>query len=188
MSTPVPTRVSADEFLEMPEAEGFELVDGELVEVPMGFISSLIGGELFGRLREHVRSAGLGIVAPQETGIQVWPDEPSLVRKPDALFIARGRMTGGLPQGWLTVVPDLVVEVVSPNDRAEYLERKLNDYRRAGVPLIWVLFPDTRTAHVISHDGPAIQLGPDGVLDGEDVVPGFRCSLADLYDAAAAVE
>ena len=182
MTTPVPTRISAEEFLYLPEGEGHELVDGELVEVGMGFDSSWIGGELHRRMANFVLERGLGITAPQETGIQVWPDRPNLVRKPDAMFIRAGRMPAPRPQGWLRVVPDLVVEVISPNERAEVIEQKLIEYRRASVPLVWVLYPSSRTAHVFRADRSYTELGPEDVLDGEDILPGFRCPLAELFD------
>ncbi len=76
-SAPVSTRVTADEFLEMPESAGHELVDGEIVEVPMGFDSSWMGGRLFARATAFVEDHRLGLVAPQETGIQVWADDPN---------------------------------------------------------------------------------------------------------------
>ena len=174
-------RITAEEFLCMPESGDHELVNGELVEVPMGFDSSWMGGELYGLARNFVRDNALGIVAPQETGIQVWPDDPTRVRKPDLLFIKKGRLPRGpLPSGWLTVVPDLVVEVVSSNDRVANLHRKIQDYRRAGVPLIWVIFPDPLKAQIYRGTGPVDELGPDDSLDGEDVIPGFRCPLSAL--------
>ena len=168
----------------MPESEGHELVDGELVEVGMGSESSWIAGELLGLIRDFIREHRAGRVFPQETGMQVWPDRPNLVRKPDMMFVRRGRIGGGSPRGWLGVVPDLVVEVVSPGDRASELEQKLREYRDAGVPLIWILFPDTENARIYRADGSYAELNADGWLDGEDVLPGFSCSLRTLFDEA----
>ena len=143
VSAAVHSRLTAEEFLEMPESADHELVDGEIVEVPTGFDSSWISGRLFARATTFVEDHGLGLVAPQETGIQVWADDPDRVRKPDFLFLKTGRLPRGrLPAGWLSVVPDCVAEVVSANDRASELERKMGDYRRAGVPLIWVIHPE----------------------------------------------
>ena len=78
------------------------------------------------------------------------------------------------PKGWIRIPPDLAVEVVSPNDSAEELEEKLDDYRTAGVPLIWVIYPELRKVKIFRLDGPAGELREDGVLSGEDVIPGFR--------------
>lgn len=185
MTAPAPARpVTAEEFLHMPENEGAELVDGQIVAVPMGSISSWIGGFLFARVFQFVDSSLAGWVFPQETGMAIWPNRPGHVRKPDLVFIRKGRLPGGKPPaGWLTVVPDLVVEVVSPGDEIEAFEQKLDEYREAGIPLIWVIYPGTRRAHVLGAGRPRTEIAPDGSLDGEDVLPGFSCSLAELFAA-----
>jgi Uma2 family endonuclease len=176
-------KITADEFLEMDESEGFELVDGELEEVPMGGESSWLGGQIFRRMDEFVSAANLGLVFPQETGFAIWPDDPYLVRKPDAAFVPRTKLpAGGIARGWIPSVPDLVVEVVSPRENAGLLQRKILDYRRAGIPMIWVIYPDGPSAVVWSGDGVSIVPG-DGVLDAGSVIPGFRLSLAELFAA-----
>ena len=177
--------ITADEFLHMKEQEGAELVDGRIVEVPMGGMSSWLGGELLFLIRSYLASNPMGWVFPQETGIAIWPDRPRHVRKPDLAFVRRGRLPGGQPQhGWTTVVPDLAVEVISPGDEAEDLEQKLREYREAGIPLIWVIYPISRSAHILGANRPRVELGPDGVLDGEDILPGFKLPLSELFAAA----
>jgi Uma2 family endonuclease len=185
MTAPAPARpYTAEEFLHMPENEGAELVDGRIVEVPMGSISSWIGGELFARAFQFVEVASCGWVFPQGTGVTIWPDRPGHVRKPDLVFVRKGRLPGGRPPaGWLTVVPDLAVEVVSPGDEIEAFETKLEEYRAAGIPFIWVIYPGTRRAHVLGADQPRTEIAPGGTLDGEDVVPGFSCNLGELFSA-----
>ena len=77
-----------------------------------------------------------------DAGYQCFPHDPGLVRRPDASFVKAGRFPGDvLPKGWAKSPPDLAVEVVSPNDLVYELEEKLSDYRKAGVPLIWVIGP-----------------------------------------------
>ena len=80
-----------------------------------------------------------------------------------------------------TIRPDVAVEVISPNDRVYDLEEKLEDYRAAGIPLIWLLYPPTRRVRVLRPEGPPTELGPDDELTGEEVLPGFRCRVADLF-------
>ena len=77
-----------------------------------------------------------------------------------------------------------MVEIVSPKDRVEDLDAKLAEYREAGVTLIWVIYPGTRTAHVLGASLSLREVSPDGSLDGGDVLPGFTCKLADLFAAA----
>jgi Uma2 family endonuclease len=184
-AAPTSDLITPEQFLTMRKQEGAELVDGRIVEVPMGSMSSWLGGYLHHLLMNFVLEANLGWVFPQETGVAVWPGRRH-VRKPDLTFIRKGRLQRGQPdEGWLTTVPDLVVEVVSPRDRAEDLELKLQDYREAGIPLIWLIYPSTQRAQVLGANRPRTELAPDGVLDGEDILPGFKCSLADLFAAAA---
>lgn len=168
----------------MPENEGAELVDGQIAEARGDSLSSWIGGELFARVFEFVEAASPGWVFPQGTGMTIWPERPGHVRKPDLVFVRKGKLPGGRPPaGWLTVVPDLLVEVVSPGDEIEAFETKLDEYRAAGIPLIWVIYPGTRRAHVLGTSRPRTEIAPDGALDGEDVLPGFSCRLAELFSA-----
>ena len=186
MTATASSSITADDFLVMPENEGAELVDGEIVEVPMGSISSWIGGRLHTFVDMFLLSNNLGWAFPQETGIAIWPGESRRVRKPDLTYLRHGRLPGNrLQEGWLTVVPDLVAEVVSPRDLAEDLEQKLAEYREAGIPLIWVIYPSTRSAHILGAGRQRSELGSAGVLDGEDILPGFSLALADLFPPAA---
>ena len=181
--------ITAEEFLHMKEQEGAELVDGRIVDVPMGSMSSWLGGELLFLIRLFLKTNDVGWVFPQELGMAIWPDRPRRVRKPDLAFVRHGRLPGGKPEeGWLSVAPDLAVEVVSPGDTVQDLEQKLDEYREAGIPLIWVIYPVTRRAHVLGSNRARVELGPDGILDGEDVLPGFKLPLAELFEAAEAVQ
>ena len=182
-TTPVPSvrRMTAAEF-EKSDLRGFELDDGLLVEMNVGTESSWIGGEIFGQLWQHVRQHKLGWVFPQETAFNCFPDDADRVRKPDASFVRSGRLPEGRPpRGFCPVAPDLVVEVVSPNDGAEELDRKVTQYLSAGIQLIWVLYPETKSAHVTRLVGPPSILRNAEVLDGEGVVPGFSVSLDSLF-------
>lgn len=181
MTATASSSITADAFLLMPESEGAELADGEIAEVPMGGMSSWIGGTLHTFVNMFLLTHHLGWAFPQESGIAIWPGR-NRVRKPDLTYVRYGRLPGGRPpEGWLTVVPDLVAEVVSPGDRVEDLEQKLAEYREAGIPLIWVIYPATRTAHVLGANRQRRELGPDGVLDGEDILPGFSIPLANIF-------
>jgi Uma2 family endonuclease len=75
----------------------------------------------------------------------------------------------------------LIVEVVSPNDTVGKLNRKINDFLNAGVPLIWVAYPETKTVQVQRLDGSAKLLKIGDFLEGEDILPGFRVELTALF-------
>ncbi len=180
--TSLATRMSAEDFL-LTDHGGFELVDGEPVENAMSDLTSYLGGELFGRLRDFVLRSRLGRVYPQETGIRVWDDAPMRVRKPDVMFIAAARLKPP-GDGWVTVAPDLAVEIVSPNDLAVSIERKIGEYSAAGIPLIWVIYPDTGNTYVYRRGQPVVVVDASQPLDGADILPGFTVRLQDLLDSA----
>ncbi len=126
---------------------------------------------------------------PADTGYQCFPHDPNRLRKPDVSFIRKEHLPGGkLPKGWAKFPPDLAVEVVSPNDLAEDVEEKLTDYRKAGVPIIWVIYPGARTAIVNRRDGSVSRLFEDDELLGEDVIPGFRCVLREILPPSGPAE
>ena len=74
-----------------------------------------------------------------------------------------------------------MAEIVSPNDLYYEVEEKVREYRAAGVGLIWVVNPPTRTVLVRRPDGSAAEVGENGELDGEQVLPGFRCRVSELF-------
>jgi Uma2 family endonuclease len=125
----------------------------------------------------------LGLVFSQECGYHIFRDDPRKVRKPDASFIPRGRLPDDRPlSGHVQVPPDLVVEVVSPKDEAEEVEARVDDYLRAGVKLLWVLYPTTHAVWVVRADGSAARLTEGKELSGEDVVAGFSCRVEELFE------
>jgi Uma2 family endonuclease len=161
--------------------DGFELVDGRLVEVPMGTESAYVGGELHRRMSNHCVTSNLGWVFPSDAGYRCFPHRPRLLRKPDVSFVRAGRFPGNRPpRGDSRLAPDLVVEVVSPNDLAEDVQEKVTDYLTAGVRLVWVVYPTSRMAVEYRPGGVANWVPEQGELDGRDVVNGFRCKLAEI--------
>jgi len=172
-----------EDLLTMPDGDSFELVDGELVERNMSKWSSYVAGTIYYRLREHCDAHGLGWVYPEGTSYQCFPDAPSRVRRPDVSLIRLERMSPeeAMSEGHVRLAPDLAVEVISPNDLAYEIDEKVDEYETAGVKLIWVVNPETKAVRVHRADGTVTVLREKDELDGEDVVPGFRCRVADLF-------
>ena len=191
MSTAVATKTSytPEDLLDMPDGKSYELVRGQLVERNMGIESSWLGGRLLARLDRFCEEHESGWLFPADSGYQCFPHDPGLVRKPDASFIRRGRFKDNvLPKGWATIPPDLAVEVVAPNDRISDLEEKLSDYRQVGVPLVWVVYPECRSAMVYRRDGTVSRLLENDALSGEDVLPGFQCPVREILPPAGKAE
>jgi Uma2 family endonuclease len=184
MSTAVATEVrryTPEDLLAMPDGKSYELVDGRLVERKMGAESSWVGGRLFLRLGAFCEARDLGTAWPADNGYRCFPHAPAMVRRPDLSFVKKGRLPGDIaPDGWVKIPPDLAVEVVSPNDSIEEFEAKLDDYRKAGVLLVWVIYPKRRKARILRLGTPAVELEEDDELSGEDVIPGFRCPLREI--------
>jgi Uma2 family endonuclease len=181
ISVPSPGLVTPEDLLAMPDSVSYELVDGHLVERNVSRLSSLVAAEIVTQLTIHVKPQKLGWVFSTDLGYRCFPDHPGRVRKPDVSFIRLDRMSvESLREGYSDVAPDLAVEVISPNDLAEEVERKLGEYLGVGVPLVWIIYPEVRVARVHRLDGTAAYLRADDDLDGEAVLPGLRVRLADL--------
>ena len=132
-------------------------------------------------LDEYVEAHELGLVCGAETGF-VLRRTPDTVRAPDVSFVAKERVpTTGVPKTYWPFAPDLAVEVVSPSDRFDEVQIKVSEYLTAGTRLVWIVNPATRTifVHRSAHDVKA--LGGDDELNGEDIVPGFRCPVRRVF-------
>jgi Uma2 family endonuclease len=178
----VSQRYTPEDLLAMPDSHRFDLVDGHLVERNMGAESSWIALQINRYLGNYAETSQHGLVLGPDCGYQIFPDDPNRVRFPDGSFMRSGRLPNdALPRGYIRVVPDLVLEVVSPNDLAWEVDLKVTEYLQAGVPLVWVFYPDTRTVSVYRADGQAARLGAGETLSGEEVLPGFTCPVADVF-------
>jgi Uma2 family endonuclease len=161
-----------------------ELVGGQLVERAMGEESDLIATRILLIVGQFVSEHRLGWVHGSQCGYQIFPDDPRKVRIPDVSFTRTERLPpGGPAKGHARVAPDLVVEVISPNDLAADLIARLEDYHAAGVPLLWVVDPATRSVRVERGDGTAARLGPAATIDGGAVLPGFSRVVADFFES-----
>ena len=172
-----------DDLLALPDAVDYELVDGYLVERKTGSESSLIAGIILTLLNNFIRGKSLGFVFGADGSYQCFPDAPDKVRRPDVSFIASARLPGGRPpKGHTKSAPDLAVEVISPNDLATEIDQKVAEYLAAGVKLVWVVNPNTRTVRVHRPGSGTIRsLSEADSITGEDVLPGFECGVGECF-------
>jgi Uma2 family endonuclease len=123
----------------------------------------------------------LGEVIRNDSGFLLQRD-PDTVRAPDMAFVRADRVPPpGADVQFVDFAPDLVVEVVSPSDRAAAVNERALDWVDAGVRLAWIVDPSSRSVVVHRPDGTVSLLRGDAELDGEDVLPGFRLPLAELF-------
>ena len=158
----------------------YELVDGEIRMSPAGDRHSALAMALGARLYAFVKEHRLGHVMGADAGYRL---PGGNVRSPDASFVAAGRFPGDQPAvDWGDLAPDLAVEILSPRDRPRYVLDKIGEYLAAGVRLVWVIDPETRRATIHRSLTEARTIDEHGFLDGEDVVPGFRCRLGEVFE------
>ncbi len=183
MATVTHAEASPEGLLTIEDRPMPELVAGDLLEREMGQKSDSIAATILILIGIYVRKHGLGLCNGGQGSYQIFPDDPRMIRIPDVSFTRKDRLPEEGPSwGHSRVAPDLVVEVVSPNDLAEPLQRKIDDYLTVGIPLVWAVYPECRTVLVHRPDGSANRLRVGDQLDGEDVVPGFRCEVAALFE------
>jgi Uma2 family endonuclease len=164
------------------EHKSTELVRGKLVvrEPPStyhGRVQSTLDFIVVG----HVRANALGAVFGQDTGFKIASD-PDTVRAPDLAFVDRARIAQIPQRGYAAMAPDLVAEILSPDNRPGEVLAKVGEWLDAGVRLVWVIDPDRRVATVYRDNGSVGTVSSDADLHGEAVLPGFSFRLSELFE------
>lgn len=178
-----PPPITPDDLLRLPDdGHTYELVDGMLTELPASKESSRIAGQCFYRLQQFCEVTPLVWVYPEGTSYQCFSDAPGLVRKPDASFVSFDRMPleGYEDEGHIAAVPDLVVEVISPNDIAADVAEKIAEWLAAGVRVLLEVFPATRAVREHRPDGIRLFRAAD-TLALPDLLPGVSAPVAALF-------
>jgi Uma2 family endonuclease len=175
--------LTAEEFARLPDpADGSlqELVRG-VVETrpPPGGLHGVCCLRVARRIGAFVEDNRLGTATCNDTGF-VSERDPDTVRGPDVAFWSKERLPE-VPEGYIEVAPDLVVEVVSPNDHFSRVTRKLREYFERRVRMVWVIDPQDRSVSVYRSRKDVTVLTEPETLDGADVLPGFSCRVADLF-------
>jgi Uma2 family endonuclease len=179
-----PKPVTPEELLAMTEGERYELVNGQLVELPMGVESGVVTILIIGILSRFLGQHPLGHLLSEGTSYRCFGDDT--IRKPDVSFLFAGRLNRAiLKAGHCPLVPDFVVEVISPRDLLQEMMRKLDDYFAAGIPLVWLVEPETRTVTIYRQGGTSItRLTEQETITGDPVLPGFSCRVAEFFPSA----
>lgn len=184
---PVGRLLTAQDLAAFPEElpsgpVDYELDNGRLVfiMVPPGYIHGAIQSNIVTYLKLHGEFKSHG-QALTETGLILWRNADRVV-SPDVLFIAAKSLPiRTSPEGYLETIPELVVEVRSKNDSPKYLDRKIEHYLRAGVEVVWIADPMTKTVtiHITGNDPHLLTESDSLKLPG--IIPGFTLPVADVF-------
>jgi Uma2 family endonuclease len=171
--------ITADELFAMGDIGRCELIHGELVMMsPAGAEHGVIALRFGGELRTFVDAHGLGVVFGAETGFRLAHD---LVIAPDAAFVRKARLAGGIPTEFFPGAPDLAVEVISPGDRMREVAEKVNRWLAHGSRSVWVAHPKklTTTVHRTGQEPEVFDVHQ--TLVDEGVLPGFQLPLSKIF-------
>ena len=177
-----PALLTADDLVRLqPSDKRTELVRGRMIERELaGFLHGNVASTVAVRLHAFVRKNLLGHVLAAGTGFKLFTN-PDTVRAPDVSFVRHDRIPHPMPTGFAPFAPDLTVEVLSPDDRPGEVLEKVADWLKAGTRLVWVIDPERRVARAYRADGGIALLTEHDALDGEDVLPGFTCTVHELF-------
>ncbi|MGB4860945.1 MAG: Uma2 family endonuclease [Tepidiformaceae bacterium] len=177
-----PTRVTVEEFLALEETKPYlELISGEVVPKTMpGPRHSAIVFELVRQLGNFLR---VNPIARGNTELRHIQRDEERIFLPDISVTLRERWQGGVT-GPVEVMPDLAIEVLSPDDRPGRIAERVNFYIRAGVSLIWIIDPDLKNITIYRPGTEPAFLQSRGTVDALPVLPGFELDLAELFTAS----
>jgi Uma2 family endonuclease len=168
------------------DTERYEVIDGVRVErEPMGAFETVLASWLCHVMNSFAAGKKLGLAVNEV--LFVLNAARTLNRRPDVAFVSYARWPTAIvarEPAW-NVVPDLAVEIVSPTNLAEEIDRKITDYFQAEVRLVWVFYPDSGRVYVYHSPTHVSILERTDTLDGGEVLPDFRLSITGLYEAVA---
>lgn len=185
----VPESLVADAGLEeVAEDKFYEVVDGRRVEIPaMSAYAAKVASRLCFELGLAARASKLGEVVIETLFRIPQVHDQTRNRRPDLAYVSFERWPAEKPMplsgnAW-DVVPDLAVEVISPNDLLESVIEKVDEYFRGSVKLVWVVMPVQRQVYVYQSPTQVRIIAENDILDGGDLIPEFRLTLASILDA-----
>lgn len=176
--------VTADDVWEMAQDNDkhFELIEGIIFHMaPTGFLHGATTSNLTVFLGIHINKHKLGTMTAAETGYRLGDNT---VIAPDIAFIRADRVPKDPVEGYLSLAPDLAVEVMSPSNNASEMSRKIDLLMQHGTQVIWIVHPTTKTIDVYSADDNSVKvsfLKQDDILSGGTVLPEFTLKLTDLF-------
>ena len=181
-SSQIEMLVTGEDLPAMGDIGLAELVEGRIIHMsPTGGKHAIYELNFAEPLKGFAKQHRLGKVMVGEVGIYTRRN-PDTVRAADVAFISNERYARWNKTGYLDVAPDLVVEIMSPDERWNDVIQKLREYFGVGVRLVWVAHPETRTVYAYRSMTDVCEFGESDTLTGDDVLPGFSVLLASLFE------
>jgi Uma2 family endonuclease len=174
-------------LLRLVDSGSIELVDGQLVEKTVSIESSEVEGLILTRIQSFLLVNPIAKAYPATLGYRCFPDDPDKIRKPDCsvVLLDRLKIIPDPDAGYMPIVPDLAVEVISPNDIVYEIDAKVQEYHQAAFPLIWIVDPKARTVTVHPLNGKPVIFAAADELTAASALPGFRCRAGDFFPSPA---
>lgn len=174
--------ITGEEFFRMADTNWCELIEGRIVRYhPTGYAHGEYELNFATALREFAREHQLGRVMSGEVGIYVRRN-PDSVRGADVIYISHERYAQLQSNSFMDVAPELIVEIMSPDDAWSMVIQKLREYFNIGVQLVWVADPKARIVHAHRSVTDVREFTVEDELPGDEILPGFAVSVADLFE------
>lgn len=175
------TLITGQELAKMDDIGRCELVEGRIVKMsPTGWRHGKYEYRIGNELGAFVDDRDLGEVLVGEVGLYTRRN-PDTVRGADVIYISKERLAEVKSASFLDVAPELIVEIMSPDDRWMNVKQKLKEYFSIGVTLVWIVDPSDKTISVYRSLTDVRLLAEDDKLTGEDVLPGFSVLVNTLF-------
>jgi Uma2 family endonuclease len=182
---PTPGAAVEQDVIDLHDRESrlFELVEGVLVEKPMGYRESRIAVVISTELELYMREHSLGLVAGSDGMMRI---ATGLVRMPDVSVVLWERLPGRkVPSEPIpSLAPDLAVEVLSPSNTRAEMDRKIAEYFEAGCRTVWIVDPNGRTITSFSSSSDFTLLTGSDDVTAQSVLPGFSISVSEIFARA----
>lgn len=189
MASPLLAASELAVFLPTQDELLHEIVDGQHVELPpMSAYATWVASRLHGRLWAYTEEHALGTSVTEM--LCILDAEHDLRRRPDVAFVSTARwpLDKVLPEtGDWAVVPNLAVEVISPNDRFKDVLARVREYFQYGVQVVWVISPEEQQVYVYTSPTHVCVLMAADVLTSDDLLPGFRLPVVSLFQRSASL-
>lgn len=158
----------------------YELLDGDFLTSPITITHGTVCVRIATLLDGFVRPRKLGLILDSSIGCRL---TAQCCLSPDVCFVSKARLPELAPtfDQFLAGAPDLVVEVISPSDRRKNIDRKMERYFEHGARLGWIVDSRKQVVTVRTSKIERILSGPRDILEGGDVLPGFKCKVAEIF-------